>query len=170
MKIIKINSLGIILLLCCYVGNTQVIASLSNKVQIPSGFSKAKNNGIYVIAHGGAHNEIPENSIASYQKAIEPGCNFVEIDVRTTKDGKFISMHNPTIDQYVTGLTGKVSEMTLAELRSLDIGSRVGPEWKGIRIPTFEERLQLCEGRDTQRCIDRKRKFCMCQPVDMDNL
>lgn len=147
MKTIKINSFGIILLLCCYVGNAQVIVSSQDKVQIPSGFRKAKNNGLYVIAHRGAHNGIPENSLAAYHKAIDLGCDFVEIDVRTTKDRKFVSMHNPTIDQYVTGLTGKVSDMTLAELKSLDIGSRVGPEWKGTRIPTFEEILQLCQGK-----------------------
>lgn len=109
-------------------------------------FRKAK-NGIYVIAHRGAHKGIPENSLAAYQKAIDLGCDFVEIDVRTTKDGKFVSMHNSTIDEYVKGARGKVSEQTLAELRSLDIGSRIGSEWKDTRVPTFEEILKLCQGK-----------------------
>ena len=111
-----------------------------------SPFRKAK-NGVYVIAHRGVHNGIPENSIPSYQKAIELGCDFVEIDVRTTKDGKFISIHNATIDEYVADRRGKVREMTLEELKSLDIGSRVGSQWKDTRIPTFEEILQLCKGK-----------------------
>jgi len=49
------------------------------------------------------HNGIPENSLAAYQKAIDLGCDFVEIDVRTTKDGRFVSVHNSTIDSYVEG-------------------------------------------------------------------
>jgi len=109
-------------------------------------FRKAK-NGIYVIAHRGAHQGIPENSIAAYQKAIDLGCDFVEIDVRTTKDGKFVSNHNSTIDNYVEGKTGSVRNMTLAELKSLDIGARYGEEWKNTRIPTFEEILQVCQGK-----------------------
>lgn len=104
-------------------------------------------NLIYVVAHRGAHNEIPENSLASYQKAIDLGCDFVEIDVRTTKDGKFVSIHNSKIDEYVKGSHGKVSELNLDELRSLDIGVSTGPEWKGTKIPTFDEILELCRGR-----------------------
>lgn len=109
-------------------------------------FRKAR-HGVYVLAHRGAHNGIPENTLAAYQKAIDLGCDFVEIDVRTTKDGQFVSMHNSTIDQYVDGKTGKVSEMTLAEIRSLDVGSRVGEQWKGTQVPTFEEILHLCKGK-----------------------
>ena len=109
-------------------------------------FRKAK-HGVYVIAHRGAHVGIPENSLAAYQKAIDLGCDFVEIDVRTTKDGHFVSMHNSTIDEYVNGAKGKVSEHTLAELKLLDIGSRVGSEWKDTRVPTFEEILKLCQGK-----------------------
>jgi glycerophosphoryl diester phosphodiesterase len=106
-----------------------------------------KNGDVYVIAHRGEHNGIPENSIAAYQKAIDLGCDFVEIDVRTTKDNKFVSVHNSTIDAYVIGKTGKVRDLTLAELRALDIGEKIGTEWKNTRIPTFEEILKLCQGK-----------------------
>lgn len=109
-------------------------------------FRKPK-NGIYVIAHRGAHQGIPENSLPAYQKAIDLGCDFMEIDVRTTKDGHFVSVHNSTIDSYVEGKTGIVRNLTLAELKSLDIGTRYGEEWKNTRIPTFEEILQLCQGK-----------------------
>ena len=106
-----------------------------------------KHGGVYVVAHRGAHIGIPENTLAAYQKAIDLGCDFVEIDVRTSKDGKFVSVHNSTIDAYVEGVTGKVKDFTLTELRALDIGSRMGPEWKGTQIPTFEEILDLCKGK-----------------------
>jgi len=106
-----------------------------------------KQGGLYVVAHRGAHQGIPENTLAAYQKAIDLGADFVEIDVRTTKDGKFVSVHNSSIDAYAPGHTGNVAEMTLEELRALDIGSRVGPEWAGAKIPTFEEILDLCKGK-----------------------
>jgi glycerophosphoryl diester phosphodiesterase len=111
-----------------------------------SDFRKAK-NGVYVVAHRGAHNGIPENSIPAYQKAIDLGCDFVEIDVRTTKDGRFVSIHNAKVDEYVTGAQGKVSDYTFDELKALDIGSRVGKDWKDTRIPDLDEILQLCRGK-----------------------
>jgi glycerophosphoryl diester phosphodiesterase len=109
--------------------------------------ARKPHNGIYVIAHRGVHHGIPENSLPAYQKAIDIGCDFVEIDVRTTKDGKFVSIHDSKIDDYVPGKKGKVNELTFEELRSLDIGLRKGPEWKGTRIPSFEEILELCRGK-----------------------
>jgi glycerophosphoryl diester phosphodiesterase len=106
-----------------------------------------KNGRTYIIAHRGAHQGIPENSLPAYQKAIELGCDFVEIDVRTTLDRQFVSVHNSTIDAYVEGKTGKVKDMTLAALKALDIGAKVGEQWKNTRIPTFEEILSLCQGK-----------------------
>lgn len=113
------------------------------------GFQKLRKPkyGVYVIAHRGVHQGIPENSLPAYQKAIDLGCDFVEIDVRTTKDGKFVSIHNSTIDSYVTGKTGSVKSMTEKELKALDIGLKTSVEWKGTQIPTFEEILRLCKGK-----------------------
>jgi len=109
---------------------------------------KPRHGGVYVVAHRGAHNGIPENTLAAYKAAIEMGVDFVEIDLRTTKDGHIVSIHNKDIDSYVTnGQHGLVSEMTLEQLRQLDIGSRIGTQWSGERIPTFEEILELCKGR-----------------------
>jgi glycerophosphoryl diester phosphodiesterase len=109
--------------------------------------NKPKNGETYVVAHRGAHIGIPENSLPAFQKAIELGCDFVEIDTRLTKDGQIVSVHNSTIDQYVVGHKGKVSDYTLAELKAMSIGEKLGPEWKSTTIPTFEEILQLCHGK-----------------------
>ena len=122
-----------------------VAAAAQQKVDLP--LRPPNTGGIYVIAHRGAHQGIPENTIAAYAKAIELGCDFVEVDIRTTKDGHFVSIHNRTVDAYVDGVTGEVREFTLAELQALDIGSRVGPKWKGAKVPTFEEILDLCKDR-----------------------
>jgi len=108
---------------------------------------KPKHGNTYVVAHRGAHRGIPENTLAAYQKAIDLGCDFVEIDVRKTKDDQLVSVHNSTVDSYVDGVTGKVGDFTLAELKQLNIGQRVSPDWAKERIPTFEEILQLCQGK-----------------------
>lgn len=110
-------------------------------------FSKPVNGNVYVIAHRGVHTGIPENSLEAIQKAIDLGCDFVEIDTRATKDGEIVNVHNATVDQYVVGKTGKVKDYTLAEIKQMDIGEKYGPEWKGTRIPTIDEILQLCRGR-----------------------
>jgi len=110
-------------------------------------FPKPKHGNTYVIAHRGAHNGIPENSLPAFQKAIDLGCDFIEIDTRLTKDKIIVSVHNSTIDKYVKGKTGKVNDYTLAELKAMDIGARVGKEWKGTQIPTLEEILKLCNGK-----------------------
>jgi glycerophosphoryl diester phosphodiesterase len=106
-----------------------------------------RHGGVYVVAHRGVHNGIPENSLPAYQKAIDLGADFVEIDVRTSKDGEFVSVHNATIDAYVRDASGKVVDMTLAELRMLDIGIGVDPKWAGTQIPTLGEILDLCKGK-----------------------
>ncbi|MBI2424127.1 MAG: glycerophosphodiester phosphodiesterase family protein [Candidatus Hydrogenedentes bacterium] len=107
-----------------------------------------KHGGVYVMAHRGAHVGIPENTLAAYQKAIDLGADYVEIDLRTTKDGELVSVHNADVDHYTQGaVKGKVRDHTLAELKAMDIGSRVGAEWANERIPTFDEILTLCKGK-----------------------
>ncbi len=123
-------------------------AATTEKGNMAGGLPAPNQGGVYVVAHRGAHEGIPENSLAAYEKAIELGADFVEVDVRITKDGDFVSMHNDTVDKYVTdGATGDVADLTLEELRALDIGSRVGPEWAGTRVPTFDEILDVCKDK-----------------------
>lgn len=122
------------------------ITGCTTSVTLP--IKPPKHGGVYVVAHRGAHLDIPENTIPAYQKAIDLGVDFVEIDVRQTKDHHFVSCHNEEINKYTVGDTpGKISEMTLAEIKALDVGSRIGPQWKGTQIPTFEEILDLVKGK-----------------------
>lgn len=113
--------------------------------QSPALARQPNHGGVYVVAHRGVHEGIPENTLAAYRRAIELGADFVEIDVRETKDGHLVSIHNSTVDAYTKDATGAVNEFTLEELKALDIGSRVGPEWTDERIPTFEEILEVCQ-------------------------
>lgn len=113
----------------------------------PAPATPPKHGGVYVVAHRGAHQGIPENTLAAYKRAIDLGADYVEIDVRTTRDDQYVSVHNREVDAYAQDRKGLVEDLTLAELKALDIGSRIGPEWKDERIPTFEEILDLCKGK-----------------------
>src|SRR3990170_178003 len=69
-------------------------------------------------AHRGGVNLAPENTLAAYQHAFAYGVDFVEIDVRETADGVFVSMHDNTVDRITNG-SGAVSALTWAEIQSL---------------------------------------------------
>ena len=127
--------------------STSKNSSGPEQAQVQDYFRKPKHGNTYVIAHRGAHIGIPENSLEAIQKAIDLGCDFVEIDTRATKDGRIVSVHNADVDRYVIGTKGKVKDFTLEEIKKLDIGERLGPEWKNTRIPGIEDILQLCRGQ-----------------------
>lgn len=137
---------GLIFFVLFWGAQTDILANRQTRKSETS-FPKPRNGRTYVIAHRGAHVGIPENSIPAIEKAIELGCDFVEIDTRLTKDGQIVSVHNASVDEYVVGVKGKVKDFTLAEIRKLDIGEKTGPNWKNTRIPTIDEILQACKGK-----------------------
>ncbi|MGV9801945.1 glycerophosphodiester phosphodiesterase [Mycobacterium sp. NPDC003449] len=76
----------------------------------------------FVVAHRGASADRPEHTLAAYDLALREGADGVECDVRLTRDGHLVCVHDRKVDRTSSG-TGLVSEMTLAELRKLDYGS-----------------------------------------------
>ena len=99
-----------------------------------------------VIAHRGDHTNAPENTLAAYQHTIEDGADFVEIDLRTTKDSQLVIMHNATID-HMTGKEGMVNGFLFDSLRLIKVREPLHPEWGLHLIPSFKEVLQLCKGK-----------------------
>jgi len=99
---------------------------------------------ILVAAHRAAHQEYPENSLPAINQSIQFGVDIIEIDVRMSKDGKFVLMHDSTVDRTTNG-TGKVSDLDFSELRALHLVH--DGEITGDRIPTFEELLKAAQGQ-----------------------
>lgn len=99
-----------------------------------------------VIGHMGSCADRPGNTLASVRRAIEAGAHVVEVDVRTTKDGALVCMHDPDVDRTTDG-TGRVADLTLAAIRKLDAGAKFDAKFKGERVPTFREVLELAKGR-----------------------
>ena len=124
----------------CLLVSTQLIAQSFAK-QLP----KSKNN-LIVIAHRGDHTIVPENSKMSIQNAIEDGADYVELDIRTTKDGQLVLMHDPTVDRMTNGM-GKVRDLNFDEIRSLKLYNKMNFKPDTLQIPTFEESLKICKNK-----------------------
>lgn len=105
----------------------------------------ADSQHIIVIAHRGEHLSHTENSLAAFQAAADAGADYFECDVRTTKDGKLVLMHDGSVNRTTTG-TGLVAQMSFDEVRALQfkpagksVTASAGP------IPAFEEALALAK-------------------------
>jgi glycerophosphoryl diester phosphodiesterase len=106
----------------------------------------AQTRRVVAISHRGEHLHHPENTMPAFQTAIDQGADFIEVDVRTTSDGKLILSHDNTVDRCTNG-KGEVSKMTFDELRALDAGIKTGPEFVGTKMPSFDEVLDLARGK-----------------------
>ena len=104
--------------------------------------------GCMVIAHRGSNKKAPQNTLPAFRQAIAEGTNGFETDVHLTKDGVPVICHNYTVDDTSDG-TGDITSYTLDELKKLDFGSYFGYEFKGTRIPTLDEFLELVAPTDT---------------------
>ena len=93
---------------------------------------------VRISAHRGANTFAPENTLPAYRKAIDLGADLIEVDVRTTRDGEIVSVHDSTLDR-TTDATGPVEDKTLDELKRLSAGAWFGAPYRSERIPTLDE-------------------------------
>ena len=93
-----------------------------------------------ICAHRGENGIFPENTVPGFQEAVRLGASQVEFDVRRTKEGRLVIMHDPTVDRTTNG-TGRVDELTFEEIRRLDAGIKKDNRFSGTKIPTLEEAL-----------------------------
>jgi len=99
-----------------------------------------------VIAHRGDHVIYPENTLEGYAEAIKNEADYVEIDLRTTKDGRLVSMHDATINRMTDG-KGMVKDLTMDEIMQLKVKSTDSTDKRIYRVPTFEQILALCRDK-----------------------
>ncbi|MBQ6823115.1 MAG: glycerophosphodiester phosphodiesterase, partial [Clostridia bacterium] len=102
---------------------------------------KQNEKNIYVAAHRGWSAKYPENTMEAFRAAVEAEVDQIETDVRITKDGELVLIHDATVDRTTNG-SGKVCEMTLAELQALDAGN-------GNRVPLLTDLLELVKDHPT---------------------
>lgn len=95
----------------------------------------------YVMAHRGNRVHCPENTLVSFQRAIDEGADIIETDLHLSADDIFICIHDATLDRTTNG-SGPVAEKTLEELKQLS-AAYGRPEFETERIPTLDELLRL---------------------------
>lgn len=91
-----------------------------------------------IFAHRGASAHAPENTLAAFELAIAQNADAIELDVKLSADGHVVVIHDPTVER-TTGSKGRVKDLLLTELRSLDAGRFFSEKYSGEKIPTLEE-------------------------------
>ncbi|WP_158285083.1 glycerophosphodiester phosphodiesterase [Arenibacter aquaticus] len=123
----------VFLLLCPSLASAQNFSGLSGPYPMPK-------NGI--CAHRGANETHPENTLAAFKEAIQLGAHMIELDVQMTKDNELVIMHDATVNRTTNG-KGRVSDLTLAQIKELDAGKWKSKKFKGEKVPTLKEALKI---------------------------
>jgi glycerophosphoryl diester phosphodiesterase len=98
-----------------------------------------------IVGHRGLMKHAPEETHANFRACISLRVN-IELDVRRTRDGQLVCIHDDTVSRTTTG-TGKVSELSLRELRQFDAGKKFHADFADERIPTLEEVFAILRDR-----------------------
>lgn len=134
----RLTSLGLLCMLA--------IASYAQHLnEILSELSAPAKQSVLVVSHRGDWRNAPENSLQAFQNCIDMGVDMVELDLKKTKDGELILMHDNTLNRTTNG-TGKPEDYTLAELKELRLKNGAGCLTRH-KIPTLRETMQLCKGK-----------------------
>ena len=105
--------------------------------------------------HRGSSRYAPENTLAALNKAAALGADFVEFDVRTTRDGGFVLLHDGSLDRTTSG-RGPAKDHALAEICALDAGSWFGRSYAAARVPTLDEFLAAAKPTGVGLYVDAK--------------
>jgi glycerophosphoryl diester phosphodiesterase len=108
-----------------------------------------------VIAHRGDSLHAPEQTIAAFRRAAALGADMIEADVRRTRDGRLVLLHDASVDRTTNG-GGPVAALTLDEVRVLDAGSWFSPAFAGERVPELGELFELAEQEKVALCLEAK--------------
>ncbi len=119
---------------------------------------------VLTVAHRGASWHAPENTLAAVRSAVALGVDLVEVDVQRTRDGALVLMHDATVTRttdvrrrFPGHAPWAVSDLTFAELRSLDAGGWFSPAHVGEPVPLLVEVLSLLQGTHTGLLLELKR-------------
>ncbi|HEV7683355.1 MAG TPA: glycerophosphodiester phosphodiesterase family protein [Pyrinomonadaceae bacterium] len=112
-----------------------------------------------ILGHRGASALAPENTLAAFARAIDDGADGIEFDVRLSRDGIPVVIHDATLKRTAL-IDGSVAEMTAAELRAVDVGSwftgRSTESFRGENLPTLAQVFELFSTNDGQLYVEMK--------------
>lgn len=151
------------------------LATTAQETKLDSILSDFKDHPkrVLIAAHRATNDHYPENSLQAIAESIRIGIDIIEIDIRQSKDGELLIMHDKTIDRTTNG-SGKVDDYTLSELKGyhLTFNDRITE----FKIPTFEEVLQLTKGKilldidfKLEDMASIKKTYALIQKYGMEN-
>ncbi|MBN1482386.1 VCBS repeat-containing protein [candidate division KSB1 bacterium] len=131
---------------------------------------------VKIIAHRGASSIAPENTLAAFEKAVEIGANYFELDVHLSADDSLMVIHDETVDKTSNG-RGRVDSLPCSHLEFLDAGSWFAPGWAGEKIPTLRRALLFAKEHPIKVCIEIKAQkpgivdtiLTLIKKLDMDD-
>ncbi|MFZ4610825.1 MAG: glycerophosphodiester phosphodiesterase [Gemmataceae bacterium] len=126
-------------------------------IDVPHSFSQTTISEPKIIGHRGLMHEAPENTLTAFSTCIKLQIG-IELDIRRTKDGALIILHDDTLNRTTNG-KGNVSDLTLQELKNLDAGTWFHPTFRNEKVPTLEEffiLLKASGNKSTMVAIDLK--------------
>ena len=132
--------------------NNEIVTSISVSLDAP----------VKCVHHRGYSLKYPENTLLAYRKSKTIGVNEVEMDLSWTADMAPVNLHDGTINRTARDSDGnppstdmKISEITLAQAREYEYGSWKGAEFKGEKLPTFEDCVIQCKALNQRLHVDR---------------
>lgn len=141
-KIFRIAIIAFALLQLCPAFAQQMKKAATKMVSVDRAL---KTNKILISSHRGSWRTAPENSVQSLLDCMKMGVDIAETDLKKTKDGQIILMHDRTIDRTTTG-KGKPENYTLDELKKLSLTAATGHPTRH-KIPTLREYLEVAKGK-----------------------
>ncbi len=127
---------------------------------------KTVNNTFTIVAHRGFSAIAPENTLIAMEKAVEIGADGCETDVLRCKTGEIVLSHDKSAKR-TTGVDKQITDMTFAEIETLDAGSWKGPQFKGERIPTLQAYLKLLKDAHCHAVVEIKMEGITRQVLDI---
>lgn len=112
----------------------------------PATKGRPSSEDIEVVVHRGANFLAPENTLPSARAALKYGAEWIELDVRKSKDGVLYNLHDETLDRTTDG-HGPIHLVTSSEIERLDAGSWFGPAFRGLKVPRIETMLDSLKGK-----------------------
>jgi len=112
----------------------------------PATQGRPSSEDIEVVVHRGANFLAPENTLPSARAALKYGAEWIELDVRKSKDGVLYNLHDETLDRTTDG-HGPIHLVTSSEIERLDAGSWFGPAFRGLKVPRIETMLDSLKGK-----------------------
>lgn len=145
-----------------------ILLVLSTFLPIADFAQVAAENVVYrfpeISAHRGASRYAPENTLASFSKAIALGADFLEVDIRATNDGTQVCLHDGSLKR-TTGVEKKLADVSVKDLGDLSAGSWFGRAFAGEKIPSLEDlcRMVSAANKDRSRYI---KLYVDCKDID----